>query len=169
MGHASHKNLHHNPSSVTTVWKKIAAAGFRFYCVGCNRERRLSPPPKPGSTKFMVQILITTAFFTLLTYPWLNFKGLGFFIIPVGLVFEAFYRMKMRGALVCPDCSFDPILYLVDRDKAVRQVEAAWRKKFEENGIPFPDKKSARHQIVRAPASVVTPPTEEKITPPVAS
>ena len=110
---------------------------FHFYCVGCNRERRLNPPARVGSLAFYVQILLTTAFFTLTTYPWLGLKGFAFAVIPIGFGFEAFYRLKMRQALVCPDCDFDPILYLVDQKKAAQQVENAWRKKFAEKGIEF--------------------------------
>ena len=145
-------------SKVNTIWKKIEDSGFRFYCVGCNRERRLAPPAKVGSPKFFGHILLTTAFLTMLAWPIFQFKGMGVFLIPVGIAFEAFYRMKMRSNLVCPDCSFDPILYLVDREKAVLQVENVWRKKFEEKGFPFPDRKSPQHQALkRRPPSNPTP------------
>jgi hypothetical protein len=133
------QSSHH---SIQSFWKKIEAAGFKFYCVSCSKERRVSPPAKIGSLKFFGHILISTAFATLLTWHWLNWKGFVFFAIPVGLVFETVYRLKMRATLVCPDCSFDPILYLVNRDQAVAQVEQAWRKKFEEKGLPYPEKKA---------------------------
>ena len=112
-----------------------------FYCVGCNRERRLSAPTRVGSLRFFFHIAITTAFCTLLSWHWLGLKGAGFFLIPVGLAFEAIYRLKMRSDLICPDCRFDPTLYLVDPDKAVRQVEETWKKKFEEKGLPYPETK----------------------------
>lgn len=119
-----------------------------FYCVGCNRERHLSAPAKVGSFRFFMHIGITTAFCTLITWPWLGFKGAGFFLIPVGLAFEAIYRLKLRADLVCPDCQFDPTLYLSDPKRAVRQVEDTWRKKFEEKGIPYPEtKKSFRAKL----------------------
>ncbi len=123
-----------------SLWKKIEQSGFKFYCVGCNRERRVHPPAKIGSALFYAQILITTALFTAMTYPWFGFKGFALFVIPVGMVFEAIYRMKMRAAIVCPDCDFDPILYLVDKKKATRQVEQVWRKKFEQRGLVYPEK-----------------------------
>ncbi len=123
-------------------WLFRASRGepFRFYCVGCKRERWQSPPAKAGSLKFFSQIAITTAFFSAMFWPWMGFKGVLAFLVPVGLVMEVAYRLKMRGSVACPDCGFDPILYLSDRKKAVRQVEEAWRKKFEEKGIPFPEK-----------------------------
>jgi hypothetical protein len=123
-----------------TLWKKIEQSGFKFYCVGCNRERRIHPPAKIGSLLFYAQILITTSLLTLLTYPWFGMKGVALFVIPVGIGFEAVYRMKMRAAIVCPDCDFDPILYLVDKKKATQQVEQVWRKKFEQRGFVYPEK-----------------------------
>ena len=78
----------------------------------------------------------------------MGWKGFRVLAVPVGLFFEAFYRLKMRAALVCRECKFDPILYLVDRGKAVQQVELRWREKFEEKGIPYPEKKRARVQPV---------------------
>jgi hypothetical protein len=127
--------------SVKTFIKNIEEQGFRFYCVSCKRERRQSPPAKVGSPLFYGHILLTTAFFSLLTWPWMHWKGLFAFLIPVGLVLEAVYRLKMRAAMVCPDCNFDPILFLVNREKAIAQVEETWRKKFEEKGFPYPEKR----------------------------
>ena len=128
--------------TVKSIWKDIEQKGCRFYCVGCQKERRVSAPAQVGSPPFFAHIFFTTLFFSLLAWPWMSWKGIFVFTIPVGLVFETFYRLKMRAALICPECSFDPMLYLVDRNKAVQQVELAWRKKFEEKGIPFPDKKN---------------------------
>ena len=135
-----------NLMTAKSIWKKIENQGFKFYCVGCNRERRQAPPAKVGSPKFFGHIVITTAFFAVLAYPWLHWKGFFAFVIPVGVVLEGIYRMKMRASLVCPDCNFDPILYMVDRDKAVRQVEETWRKKFAESGIPYPETKKRKAQ-----------------------
>lgn len=142
----------------TSLWKKIEKNGFKFFCVGCNRERRIHPPAIIGSTLFYIQIIITTAIFTMATYPWLGLKGFAFMVIPVGIAFEVFYRIKMRAAMVCPDCEFDPILYLVDRKKATHQVEQVWRKKFEQRGFPYPEKNQRKPPVPR-PAGV-TPDTD---------
>jgi len=140
-----------------SLWKKIEETGFKFYCVGCNRERRIHPPAKIGSALFFIQILLTAGTLTAATYPWLGLKGFAFFVIPVGLGFEAFYRMKMRAALVCPDCEFDPILYLVDRKKAAHQVERVWRKKFEKMGYDYPEKNQKKPVVpTQAPPAAET-------------
>jgi hypothetical protein len=138
-----------------SLWKKIEESGFKFYCVGCNRERRIHPPAKIGSKLFYLQILITTAILTMAGYPWLGLKGFACLVIPVGIAFEVFYRIKMRAALVCPDCEFDPILYLVDRKKAAHQVERVWRKKFEQRGLSYPEK-NQRKPTVPTPTVVTS-------------
>ncbi|MBS1958515.1 MAG: hypothetical protein JST80_03500 [Bdellovibrionales bacterium] len=124
-----------------SLWRQIEQAGFNFYCVGCNRERRLSAPAKIGSKQFYFHIVIATAFMSVLTWKWMEWKGLVAWAIPVAILFEGVYRLRMRAALVCPDCQFDPILYLVNRKKAVHQVEVAWRHRFEKKGVPFPERK----------------------------
>jgi hypothetical protein len=139
--------------SVKQIYKKIESQGFKFYCVGCNRERRQASPAKLGSLRFFAHIALTTAFLAVLTWPWLHVKGLFAFVIPVGLFFETFYRVKMRAALVCPDCEFDPLLYLSDRPEALRQVEGAWRAKFEEKNLPFPERRSRSRVSEKKPNS----------------
>ena len=121
--------------------------------MGCNRERRQTWPARVGSPKFFAHILLTTAFLAVLAWPWLHVKGLFAFVIPVGVGFEMFYRMKMRAALVCPDCQFDPILYLSDRPKALRQVEEAWRMRFAEKNLPFPERRPKGPVSKKSPAS----------------
>ena len=126
---------------VQRIYKRIESQGFKFFCVGCNRERRQTWPAGVGSAKFFLHILLTTAFLSVLSWPWFHVKGLFAYLIPVALGFEAFYRIKMRTALVCPDCHFDPLLYLSDRPAALRQVEEAWRAKFAEKNLPFPERR----------------------------
>jgi hypothetical protein len=128
-----------------TLWRQIEQSGFKFYCVGCNRERLLSSPAKLGSARFWFHVSVATAFMTALSWKWLAWKGGVAWFIPMAILFEVLYRVRMRAALVCPDCQFDPILFLVDRKKAVRQVEAAWRQRFETKGLPFPDRKFSRY------------------------
>jgi len=126
-------------SEIQIALQNLEKPGFRFFCAGCGRERKIAPPAKAGSPRFFVHAAIATAFFSLLFWPWMGAKGLLAFVIPVGLVMEAVYRLKMRAALECPDCRFDPILYLSDQKRAVSRVEESWRKKFEGKGIPFPE------------------------------
>ncbi len=138
-------------SRMDWLFRASRSEPFRFFCASCKRERWQSPPAKAGSLKFFAHVAITTAFFSALFWPWMGFKGLLAFLVPVGLVLEAMYRLKMRSAVVCPDCGFDPILYLSDRKKAVRRVEQAWRKKFEEKGLPYPEKTKVSRERPKIP------------------
>jgi hypothetical protein len=133
-----------NHRSVQTYLKNLERQQYRFFCVSCKKERHLSPPARIGSPLFFVQMMLTTAFCALLAWPWMGWKGALAFLIPVGLIFEVGTRLKMRSILVCPDCQFDPILYLVNREKAVAEVEAAWKKKFEEKGLIYPERRSQK-------------------------
>ena len=126
--------------TTSTVWKKIEAANFRFFCVGCNRERTLLPPAKVGSPRFFGHILLTTAFCTVLAWPWLGFKGAAFFVIPVGLVFEAVFRLKMRASLRCPDCGFDRIFYLVDKRRPFTRWKWPGAGNSKKREFPIPSK-----------------------------
>jgi hypothetical protein len=127
-------------TELKSIWREIERKDFRFYCAGCHRERRLFAPPKVGTFRHFFQVFIATSFFTLLTWPLWEWKGVVAFI-PIWIAFEAIFRMKMRSALVCNDCGFDPILYLVDSKKAAAAVEQHWRKRFEEKGWAYPEKK----------------------------
>jgi hypothetical protein len=137
-------------SGIHIALRNLEKPGFRFFCAGCGRERKLAPPAKAGSLRFFAHVVIATGFFSLLSWPWMGFKGLLAWVIPVGFVMEALHRLKMRSALECPDCRFDPFLYLSDQKRAVSQVEDAWRKKFKEKGIPFPENPRAS-RISRRP------------------
>lgn len=93
--------------------------------------------PRPGQAKHFLQVGITAAFFTLLTWNWLEWKGFVSFV-PFWIVFEVMYRAKVRVSLACLRCGFDPTLYLIDVDRARSAVEVHWRAKFKEKGIPYP-------------------------------
>jgi hypothetical protein len=73
------------------------------------------------------------------TWPWFGWKGI-VSILPFWSVFEFIYRWRMRAALGCPYCGFDPYLFLIDEDWAKREVETHWRKKYSDRGIPYPEK-----------------------------
>jgi hypothetical protein len=82
---------------------------------------------------------LTAAFFTLVTWQWFTWKGVVSFV-PLWVIFEAVYRARVRVAMRCPHCGFDPYLYLVDVNRARTEIESHWRKKFAEKGIPYPEK-----------------------------
>jgi hypothetical protein len=83
----------------------------------------------------------------------LGWKGLASFV-PLWALFELVYRWRVRALLTCSLCGFDPYLFRVNVQWARRDVEAHWRKKFAEKGIPYPESKP---QSLSRKASEVAP------------
>jgi hypothetical protein len=81
---------------------------------------------------------LTALVFTAATWAWFSWKGIVSFV-PLLAAFEIFYRGRVRAALHCSQCGFDPYLYLTDVKRARAEVESHWRKKFAEKGIPYPE------------------------------
>ncbi len=129
------------PGEVTqlkSLWKADRRdQGWGFICPLCRLERKVPTHPTPQPRHF-AQILLTSAFFTLLTWTLFEWKGLVSFI-PFWCIFEVIYRTRARASIYCKNCGFDPYLFLRDSDLAKKEVETHWRKKFEQKGIPYPE------------------------------
>ena len=123
-----------------SLWQENSPDTWSFYCPQCKTPRRIPYRPKPGP-KHYAQVGLTSAIVMLLTWNWFTWKGIVAFI-PIWTVFEMIYRSRVRAALSCDNCGFDPVLYLVDAKRARRDIQVHWKKKFEEKGIPYPDEKS---------------------------
>ena len=76
--------------------------------------------------------------FMILTWKWFSWRGIASFV-PFWTVFEVVYRLRMRAALACNQCGFDPYLFAVDEKRARQEINAHWRRKFAEKGIPYPE------------------------------
>lgn len=138
--------------SLKTVWQEARKDVWSFYCPQCKVPRRVPYRPKP-SPKHFAQVGLTSIVFTLATWNWFGWKGLVSFV-PMWMVFEIIYRARMRSALNCANCGFDPVLYLVDAQRARREIEQHWRRKFEEKGIPYPTPKQSEPSISNDQRSV---------------
>lgn len=121
-----------------TVWKEKRSDPTHFYCPNCRVRRVLRAPLNPGSRSHFLQIGLTAIVFTMLTWPFFGVKGMVSFV-PIWAIFESLYRVKGRAVLACTECGFDPFLYKVDVDRARKTIEDHWRKKFADQGIPYPD------------------------------
>lgn len=119
-------------------WKEKGTKPYAFICPLCTSKRKIAYQPQP-TRRHYVQIALTAACFTLLSWPIFGWKGIVSFI-PLWTLFEVLYRGRVRGALLCPHCGFDPYLYMVDVKRARVEVESHWRKKFADKGIPYPEK-----------------------------
>lgn len=121
-----------------SVWKQRSSEGWSFFCPLCRATRKVAMHTHPRPIHYF-QVLLTSLVFTLATWNWFSFKGLVSFV-PLWILFETVFRTRVRAALNCPDCGFDPYLYLVDIKRARDEIENHWRKKFAEKGIPYPEK-----------------------------
>lgn len=120
--------------------------------------------PNPGKTGHILQVLLTSVVVMLATYPILEWKGIVSFL-PIWVIFESMYRLKMRAMMPCPHCGFDPYLQMIDSKKAKEQTIQFWKKKFEDNGLEFLDAEQIRLKKYRiaqahgAKVEVTEPPT----------
>lgn len=131
--------LHRDDLKIKSFWKEKRTDLWSFYCPLCTSPRKVSYRPQPGGAWQVAQVASTAVFFTLVCWSYFSWKGLISFF-PFWTLFEIIYRARVRAALNCPHCGFDPYLYLTDVPKARQEVENHWRKKFAEKGIPFPEK-----------------------------
>ena len=121
-----------------SIWNPGSRDVYTFFCPHCRAERRLAHHPNPYQLKHLLQVGLTAIVFTILFYSWFTWKGVVSFI-PFWMVFEIYFRIRVRGELFCQACGFDPFLFLTDMQRARREIQDHWRKKFAEKGIPFPE------------------------------
>jgi hypothetical protein len=113
-----------DPAKLQSFWQDRNGDLWKFYCPHCRAPRAIPYRPQPGGWRHYSQVGLTAAVFTLAAWPWFGLKGIVAFV-PLWMAFEFFYRTRVRAALVCDRCGFDPFLYLTDVKKARQQVEAA--------------------------------------------
>lgn len=128
-------------SASKSIWRERFTRGFEFYCPMCTTPRRIGMHPKPGQPIHFAQVGITAILIAGVVaqlFPWMGYKGLVSFL-PLWIAFETIYRARVRAQVRCSKCGFDPVLYLVDVEKARGAIRDHWRLRFEEKGIPFPE------------------------------
>lgn len=124
-----------------SIWKERFTRNFEFYCPMCTTPRRIGMNPKPGQPIHFAQVGITAILVAITAQhflPWIGWKGLVSFL-PLWIGFETIYRGRVRARVTCSKCGFDPVLYLVDVEKARAAIQDHWRKRFAEKGIPYPE------------------------------
>lgn len=84
-----------------------------------------------------------------LTFPWFGWKGI-VWGMPVAIAYETYYRLRLRTLLACPECKFDPIYYLINSKRAAQIVAETWKKKYEERGLPIPERGKAYYPALKA-------------------
>jgi hypothetical protein len=107
----------------------------------------------------LVQIGLTATIIMLASWSWFEWKGIVSFF-PLWMLFEVFFRARVRAALACSQCGFDPYLYMIDVPRAREVVENHWRKKFAEKGIPYPEKNPQAANTGKSQTTTKTPSSE---------
>lgn len=126
-----------------SLWRNSSNQAWSFFCPLCRANRKVACHPRPKPIHY-AQVALSSVVFMLATWSWFDWKGIVSFV-PLWAAFEVVYRSRVRVALNCPHCGFDPYLYLVDIKRAREEIEAHWRKKFAEKGVPFPEKEKPAH------------------------
>lgn len=119
-----------------SAWAQKPKHYWSFFCPVCRANRKMTQAPSPTLFHYF-QIGLTAIVFTLLTWNWFSWKGMVSFF-PLWIFFEVVYRSRVRIAVGCPHCGFDPFLYMTHSDWARDEMEVHWRKKFQEKGIVLP-------------------------------
>lgn len=120
--------------------------------------------PKPG-LNHMAQIALTSIVFMIATWSWFGFKGIVSFV-PFWATFEFIYRAKVRGAIICKECGFDPVAFHIDLPRARTLVDQHWRKKFADKGIPYPEKTQQKGKLNATQPKVTAMPPNASPRPP---
>ncbi|MGE0616378.1 MAG: hypothetical protein AB7P04_12130 [Bacteriovoracia bacterium] len=120
-----------------TMWKGARRKGWTFYCPQCSGVRKVPLGPRPEAGINAFRIALTAGVFTVATWPWFGWKGM-ISLVPFWAIFETYYRLRLRTSLACPNCGFDPYLFLVDAKKARTEMVSFWKEKFAKQGIPYP-------------------------------
>jgi len=119
--------------------------------------------PNPGTGTHFAQVLLTSAMVMLATWPWLEWKGIVSFL-PIWIVFEVVYRIRIRAQMACPHCGFDPFLQMIDAKKSREEVISFWKKKFDEKGMEFLDAEQIRLKKYRVQRESTDAPPPENPT-----
>jgi hypothetical protein len=100
---------------------------WEFICPVCKTVRRSTywPSPRP---KHYLALIIFTIFITYVFWNYTGLKGLFLFFV-FWPIFEFFYRLFARQALICPHCGFDPYLYKYNVDLARKKIEDFFKEK----------------------------------------
>ena len=130
--------------SLKTLWQENRGDIWSFYCPQCKIPRRVPYRPRPGLKHYAADRADGSR-------PHASHLELVFVERHRRLhsdldVFEAIYRAKVRAALSCENCGFDPILYLVDTKRARREIENHGRKNLKKKGFPIPLFRMAKRQ-----------------------
>ena len=109
-----------------SVWQDRSRNAWAFLCPSCGTSRKIPFHPRPGGVAQVGRIALLAMVFTLATWRWFDWKGVVSFV-PFWMVFEIYYRTRVRATLKCNGCGFDPFLYLIDVDRKSTRLNSSHR------------------------------------------
>ena len=128
-----------------SLWKENKQQSlFTFFCPCCRISRVITLHPNPIQLKNFLRVGIASVFFTLAAWSFLGIKGLVSFV-PLWMIFEFFYRAKVRQMLFCKNCGFDPYLYKTDIKKA-RDAVVKYQESRNQNNVALQVEEEAQEQ-----------------------
>ena len=93
----------------------------KCYCAFCKHERIINTQKTISAINLLLCALVAVAMGFIV---WNQFDPKTLIIFAGILIMsEIFIKIKWRFSMVCPHCSFDPILYLKDHKKAADRVK----------------------------------------------
>lgn len=129
-----------------TLWRPKQSRSIDFLCPLCRTRRRLPQGSNPR-LRHWSQLVLTTFVLVILLWEWAGPKSVLLFF-PLATLFEFIFRMKARTQLPCPHCGFDPYLALQSETQAKSEIEAFWKKKFKEKGVPYPSESPSLSSVL---------------------
>lgn len=124
----------------------VRAGKLHFFCPLCRYHQSTSTIDRM-QLKHHGQIAVFTVAITMASYPIFGLKGLALYLV-FWMVFEFFYRLRKRQALVCESCGFDPFLYKQDVHKARKALRQHWETRITNENL-FPNLKLKNYQTAR--------------------
>jgi hypothetical protein len=128
-------------SEQTIIYSR--AGKLHFFCPLCRYHQSTNTITKVG-WKHHAQMTVLTITTIILGWPLFGLKAISFYLF-YWMLFEFFYRIRKREALVCESCGFDPFLYKADVKKAREALKAHWQTRIEKEGL-FAGKKLRNYQ-----------------------
>ena len=97
--------------------KKISQ---NIFCAFCRLERKVYIKKNMNWTNVLLAFF-TAVLLMFLVWREIDGRAIIFFVFFISVA-EIFVRVRWRVGLTCPHCSFDPLLYKTNREKAVLKV-----------------------------------------------
>lgn len=117
--------------------KSFNSKAFHYYCPLCQVKRTAPLHPNVNQPIHFIRMSLTSLMFTLLAWPWFGWKGIVSFV-PIWIIFEFYFRSKVKSSLECDVCGFDPFLYSQDLAKAKSNVQAKLKESYAKKGFEYP-------------------------------